>query len=246
MSEMTHVTDELELFALDALPAADRARVAAHLAECPACREQARSLDEVALALPETLPQRDVPARLRARILAAAGADVSVPRRRRETAWTSWLSPTRVAIAGLAALVIVLGAVDAATMRDLADTRAQRDAYADTALRISHGGQTWYMAGRDQWAGSGGTLVAPSKPDAAAFVVFHDLRPVTSGAVYTLWLVDADGRWMRAANFAPNGETAQTVMLDSPVQGFAQCALTIELQREGKRSGPVVMQSRIS
>ena len=27
---------------------------------------------------------------------------------------------------------------------------------------------------------------------------------------------------------------------------FAQCALTIELQREGKRAGPLVMQSRIS
>jgi len=50
---------------------------------------------------------------------------------------------------------------------------------------------------------------------------------------------------MRAANFMPNGEVAQTVTLDTPVQGFAQCALTIELQREGKRAGPLVMQSRI-
>jgi len=246
MSDMTHVTDELELFALDALPASDRARIAAHLAECPACREQARLLDEVAVALPGTLPQRAVPTRLRARILATAGAERAVPRPRRRTAWASWLSPARVAIAVLAIAVVVLGAVDAATMRELAVTRAQRDAYADTAVRFSHGGQTWYMAGRDQWAGSGGTLVAPSKPDAAAFIVFHDLRPVTSGAVYTLWLVDADGRWMRAANFMPNGEVAQTVTLDTPVQGFAQCALTIELQREGKRAGPLVMQSRIS
>jgi hypothetical protein len=125
-------------------------------------------------------------------------------------------------------------------------TRAQRDAYADAAARFAHGGATWYMAGRDQWAGSGGTLVAPSKPDSAAFVVFHDLRPISAGAVYTLWLVDADGHWTRAANFTPNGEVAQTVTLDTPVQGFAQCALTIEMQREGKRSGPVIMQSRIS
>ena len=246
MSEMTHVTDELELFALDALPAADRARVAAHLAECPACREQSRLLDEVADALPDTLPYRDVPARLRERILASARTERAAPHRRRETAWTSWLSPMRLAVAGLALLVIALGAVDAVTMRDLAATRTQRDAYSDVALRISHGGDTWYMAGRDQWAGSGGTLVAPSKPDSAAFVVFHDLRSITTGAVYTLWLVDADGHWTRAANFTPNGQVVQTVTLDTPVQGFAQCALTIEMQREGKRSGPVVMQSRIS
>ena len=75
MTEMVHVTDELELFALDALSAPERARVAAHLAECPACREQARLLEEVAIALPNTLPQRDLPAALRGRVLASARAD---------------------------------------------------------------------------------------------------------------------------------------------------------------------------
>jgi hypothetical protein len=253
MSEMTHVTDELELFALDALPAADRARVAAHLLDCPACREQARLLDEVALALPGTLPQPDVPARLRARILASAGAEIAAPTARRGTAWASWLSPGRLALAALALAVVALGAVDLAMVRslstaqsDLAAARADRDRYGDTLVKVSHGGQSWYMAGRDQWAGSGGTLYAPRGPDTAAFVVFHDLRPVSAGAVYTLWLVDPDGHWLRAANFAPTGDVTQAVTLDTPVQGFAQCALTVEMQREGKRSGPLVMQSRIS
>src|SRR5438876_411762 len=123
---------------------------------------------------------------------------------------------------------------------------AERDQYADVALRVSHGGQSRYMAGRDQWAGSGGTLIAPAKPDSAAFIVFHDLRPVSTGAVYTLWLVDVDGHWVRSANFTPNGDAAQAVVLDAPVTGFTQCALTVELQREGKRAGPLVMQSRIA
>jgi len=35
-------------------------------------------------------------------------------------------------------------------------------------------------------------------------------------------------------------------VLDAPVTGFTQCALTVELQREGKRAGPLVMQSRIA
>ena len=247
MSEpMTHVTDELELFALDVLPPGDRARVAAHLALCPACRDQARLLDEVAVALPDTLPQTAAPSRLRARILASAGADLAPRRERREGALTSWLTPVRLAIAALAIAVIALGAADAASLRDLAVARAERDQYADVALRVSHGGKSWYMAGRDAWAGSGGTLIAPRAPDAAAFVIFHDLRPVSSGAVYALWLIDENGRWTRAANFTPTGEQPQTVMLDTPVEGFSQCALTVELQREGKRAGPVVMQSRIA
>jgi hypothetical protein len=247
MNSMTpHVTDDLELYALDALPAADRARVAAHLGECPACREQARLLEEVAIALPDTLPQANVPAHVRARILAAARADLAIPAVRRGTAWTSWLVPGRIAIAALAIAVLVLGGTNVLTLRQLNEVAAQRDQNAEVVLRVSHGGKSWYMAGLDKWAGSGGTLYAPAKADAAAFVVFHDLRAVDSGSTYTLWLVDGDGRWIRAANFTPNGRQEQAVILDAPVEGFAQCALTVEVAREGKRAGPLVMQSRIA
>jgi hypothetical protein len=246
MSDTLHVTDDLELYALDALPAPERARVAAHLVECPACRGQARSLEEVAISLPSTLPQDSVPARLRARILASAGADLATPTRRRETAWTSWLRPGRLALAALTIGVLILGASNVLAMRQLSAITAERDQYADVVLRSSHGGQNWYMAGLDKWAGSGGTLYAPGKPDAAPFVVFHDLRAIDASSVYALWLVDGDGHWVRAANFTPNGETAQAVILDAPVTGYAQCAVTVETQREGKRSGPVVMQSRIA
>ena len=247
MSDMTHVVDDLELFALRALPESERARVATHLLRCPACREQARLLEEVALALPETLPQVDVPSGLRARVLGSARADFAGARRR-----GSWLTPARLALVAIALAVTTLGAIDLALIQsvtaarnELAAAQADRDRYSDIAVKVSHGGDTWYMAGREQWTGSGGTLFAPHGPGAAAYVIFHDLRPVTMGAVYTIWLVDADGRWTRAANFTPNGEVTQAVTLDTPVQGFAMCSLTIELQREGKRAGPVVMQSRI-
>ena len=251
---MTHVTDELELDALDALPAAERARVVAHLGECPACREQARALEDVAIALPDTLAERDVPAHLRQRILATARGDLTpAPRRARETAWIAWLRPGRVAFAALAIAALVLGAADIALTRQrdaLAQQRdtavGERNEYADIAVRVSHGGRSWYMAGLDQWAGSGGTLVAPFKPDAAAFVIFHDLRSLAAGSVYTLWLVDDGGHWVRAANFTPNGDEAQSVVLDAPVEGFTQCAVTVEPANAGKRSGPLVMQSRIA
>ena len=245
MTKTTHVTDDLELYALDALPAADRDRVGAHLAECQACREQSRLLEEVAIALPNTLPLTDLPARLRARILMSARTD-RASTARGKGAWTAWLRPGRVAVAALASVVLLLGVAEAYTLSELRQLQTERGEYADVALRAAHGGQSWYMAGRDQWAGSGGTLYSPRNADAAAYIVFHDLRPVTTGAVYTLWLVDADGHWVRSANFTPNGEPAQMVVLDAPVSGFMQCALTVELQREGKRAGPLVMQSRIA
>jgi anti-sigma factor ChrR (cupin superfamily) len=244
---MTHVTDDLELYALGALAEPDRTRVALHLAECPACREQARLLEEVAIALPETLPEMDVPARLRWRILASARADLApAPKPARGTAWTAWLRPQRFAMTALAVAVIVLALIDVSLAGQRAALTAQRDQYADVALRASHGGRNWYMAGVDRWAGSGGTLYAPAKPDASAFVVFHDLKPLDSGSVYALWLIDDSGRWYRAANFTPTGDPAQAVILDDAVDGYTQCAVTVETQTEGKRSGPVVMQSRIT
>ena len=244
---MNHVTDELELFALGALAEEDRTRVAAHLAQCPACREQAKVLDEVALALPETLAPRDVPARLRSRILSTARGDATATTASpRGTSWTAWLRPSRLALVALTIAVLALGSVDVALLQQRDTALAERDNYANVVARVSHGGRTWYMAGLDQWAGSGGTLFAPGKPDSAAFVVFHDLHPLAPGSVYALWLVDDAGHWMRAANFAPNGEAAQTVILDTPVDGYSQCAVTIEPGGAGKRTGPVVMQSRIS
>ena len=77
---MNHVTDELELYALGALAPSDGARVSAHLAECPACREQARAIDEVVQELPDTLPDREAPGKLRDRILASARAELAINR----------------------------------------------------------------------------------------------------------------------------------------------------------------------
>lgn len=244
---MTHVTDDLELYALGALAEPDRARVAAHLAQCPACHEQSRLLEEVAIALPGTLPEMEVPARLRSRILTTARADLApAAKPSRGTVWPAWLRPQRFAMAALAVAVVLLALIDVSLSGQRDALTTQRDEYADVALRASHGGRNWYMAGVDRWAGSGGTLYAPAKPDASAFVVFHDLKPLDGGSVYALWLIDGDGKWYRAANFTPTGDQAQAVILDNPVDGYAQCAVTVETQTEGKRSGPVVMQSRIS
>jgi Anti-sigma-K factor rskA/Putative zinc-finger len=248
-----HVTDDLELYAVGALRTREAERVAAHLAECPVCREELAEIATAVNALPDMVLLREPPANLKERILSAAAADAAAGRSavpavpaRRETTWT--FRPTRgwLGIGVLAAAALLFLVLDLNSLRDLRAAETERAEYASIAAKVSHGGTNWYMVGLDQWQGSGGTLFAPGKPDISPFVVFHDLRPLTGGAMYAVWLVDADGHWVRGANFAPNGEGIQSVDLTVPVDSFAQCAVTIEMQSEGKRSGPLVMQSRIA
>jgi Anti-sigma-K factor rskA, C-terminal/Putative zinc-finger len=246
---MIHVTDELELYALGALAPVDSARVAAHLSECPACREQARAIDEVVQELPETLPDRDAPGVLRERILATAKADLFADRSpRRGTAWVARLLRPGLAVA--AAMWIAVGAAavvneNLALSNQLKVVAAERASYESIVEGIRQGGRWWYMAGKDEWTGSGGTLIAPRVEGRPPFVVFHDLKPLPQTQMYTIWLVSADNTWVRGANFRPEGKDVQAVDISAAIAGFDRCAVTIEDSGWGRRAGPVVMESRI-
>ena len=245
-----HATDDLELYAIGALRPGEADRVTVHLAACPACRDELAQIATIVNVLPDVVPLRDPPTGLKERILSAAAAEAAAGRSavpaRRETPWTFRPNRSWLGIGALAAAAVLLLALDLSSLGALRAATAERAAFAEVAEKVSHGGRNWYMVGLDQWHGSGGTLFLPAKPDYGPFVVFHDLRPLSSGAVYAVWLVDADGHWVRGANFRPNGNTVQSVDLTAPVEAFFQCAVTIEMSTEGKRSGPLVMQSRIA
>jgi len=246
---MIHVTDELELYALGALAPIDSARVAAHLSECPACREQARAIDEVVQELPETLPDRDAPGVLRERILATAKADLSADRDpRRGTAWVARLLRPGLALA--AAMWIAVGAAavvneNLALSNQLKVVAAERASYESIVEGIRQGGRWWYMAGKDEWTGSGGTLIAPRVEGRPPFVVFHDLKRLPQTQMYTIWFVSADNTWVRGANFRTDGKDVQAVDISAAIAGFDRCAVTIEDSAWGRRAGPVVMESKI-
>ena len=245
-----HVIDDLELHALGALDERATTRVGRHLADCPACRSAAADLAGIVDALAEALPGREPPPALRGRILVSA-RDAVAPESRgegsvtREIAW-SMRARRALPILALAAAVVLLLVLDVRSVADLRVAEAERADDSAILAKVSHGGKAWYMNGLERWAGSGGTLFAPGAADRAPFVVFHDLQAAPPGSIYTLWLVDADGKWVRGANFTPNGRVVQAVDLGVPIAGFDRCALTLETRVEGKPQGPVVMQSRIA
>ncbi|HYU81924.1 MAG TPA: anti-sigma factor [Candidatus Polarisedimenticolia bacterium] len=242
-----HVLDELEAYALGALGAADAERVADHLGSCASCRDDAASLAEVVGTLPETVTPRDPKPALRDRILAAARTETPPPARAQSRRWTfGAVRPTRVAFAGLLASVIVLGAADIQAYQRTTAITAQRDQLYGLMESMRQGGREWYMAGTGSFAGAGGTLFDPRADGKQPFVLFHDLPPVATGKVLTVWLVSPDSTWARAATFQPNGQDIQAVGINMEVSGFDRCAVTLEDSSWGPRYGAVVMESRIA
>jgi hypothetical protein len=150
-----------------------------------------------------------------------------------------------MAVAGLASIVIVLGAADVAAYRQLDTLRLERDNYSLVVQSFRQGGRVWYMAGSGDFAGSGGTLIDPRADGKQPFVLFHDLPQIPAGKVLTVWLVSPDSTWARAATFAPDGHDVQAVPITTEVAGFDRCAVSLDDSPWGKH-GTVVMESRIA
>lgn len=240
---MSHVLDDLELYVLRALPPEALRVVSDHLAECEGCRGEAEALETAVSALQDALPVHEPSPALRDRILASALApqpgDVRlVPARTGPRALRRAPLPTY----GLMAAAVALAVLSAGALRQVDTLRSEIDESHAIGLRVSQPAKTWYMSGVDRWQGAGGMLYAPQ--GTPAFVVFRDLAPAPAGQSYTIWLVDAEGRWIRGSSFAVGGGRVQLVDVGVPVDGFDRCAVTLESRAEGKREGPIVMQSR--
>jgi hypothetical protein len=240
-----HVLDDLEAYALGALDQATAERVASHLAICGSCRADAASLAEVVGALPDSVTLKEPRPALRERILAAARGRAHVPEPGRRRLALGRVRVWPMLVAGLASIVIVLGAADIAAYRQMTALTVERDDYSLVVQSFREGGRVWYMAGKDDFAGSGGTLVDPRAEGKQPFVLFHDLPKITPGKVLTVWLVSADSTWARAATFTPDGRDVQAVLITTQVAGFDRCAVTLDDSPWGKH-GTVVMESRIA
>jgi hypothetical protein len=235
---MSHVVDDLELYATGALPPDLSAGVAAHLERCIECRAAAAEIAEIVGLLADAVPAREPPPNLRERILVAARSGRG---REPRPSILELLRPRLGALAVAAAIALLIG-VDANAMIRAQEAQAQ---LATLGERFSHADRSWYMAGLEEWKGAGGSLVVQSN-DRSPFVLFHDLRELPQGQMYAVWLISPEGRWVRARSFDPDGNKYQLVDVGIELAGFDRCAVTVEGSASGKRDGPIVMQSRIA
>lgn len=123
MSESMHrdVFEELGAYAIGALPLDERARVAAHLEECPICAEDAAALQRAAARLPDDVPQVTPPPELRDRIMAVVEAEAQLlrparaatpPARRRPLLAPRWTATAAALALGVGVGAVVIGGGD--------------------------------------------------------------------------------------------------------------------------------------
>lgn len=206
-------------YALDALPAGEAVAFSAHLEQCTACQQEVAELQATAAQL-GLRARQEPPAALRERVLRSAHETRQVPpliarpdnaatRRRR------WARPLAVA----AATVLLAGAGVLGLDRVLDDgpreeiARVMEASDARTATAPVRGG---------------GRLTVVSSPELGkAVVLSEDLRPLSPGRVYQLWLVDAAGQ-ARSAEVLIEARRGASAHVVDGVRGSDRIAITRE------------------
>ena len=199
-------------YALDALPEEERQQVDEHLRSCD-LHDELAALRATALGLAVAAPEREPPAELLARIIAAALAperseqrfsDVPTSGRRSPLPWLR----RHALAAALAALVVVLGAWNVALQ------------FGD-----SGGTETFvhlYRAENGLWLRVETQLGEPH-----AGVALGGLERLPADQTYQLWAV-RDGRWLSVGTFNANVEGRWQGDFDFALQSGDEIAVTVE------------------
>jgi anti-sigma-K factor RskA len=241
--------------ALGAAEALEAEAAEAHARRCSACAQELRALREVAAELALALPQQDPPAACRARLLAAARADLEP-----EQVWATRAEPARpsgwrellrswspgLALGGLAAAVAALiwgASLQAqldASRRQLAETNTQ---LADTSGQLERlRGNYWAVASvlaapSVRTADLSATDAAPTcrakiwvdPTSGRGMMMARDLPPIGPTQVYQVWLVNQQGR-VSGGFLRPNDEGIYYVVLQAPgkLTDYQQLGVTVE------------------
>src|SRR5215831_18942105 len=216
-------------YALDAVDDAERDRIRRHLARCPACAQEARSLREAAtrMALAAAEPP---PPQLREKVMAAvaqtrqqAPAGEPGTASRKDTAWRRGRMP-RLAVAAMSLVVVaavVLAVAQVVTQSRLNTARAQQAALS--AVLSAPDARTATASVQN-----GGTVTVVYSHDVRRMIfTANRLPPLTGGKVYELWLMaPKSNRPEGLLDLQPGGRAVPIVA--SGLRPGDQTGLTIE------------------
>lgn len=204
------VRETAAAFVLGALDAGEEAAIRAHLATCTDPHAEIAELGGVLPAFAEIVPIVEPPTGLKARIMAAAAADLQA---RRDAAPASVQAPASVPIAfptrgeraarrsrapsgrallGIAAVLAIalLGGWNLLLQSDLSAARSYEKAVAAVLDTAGQPGSLNAILSPDGGTGSG---LAAVDSDGNMALAMRDLAPTSGDKVYEAWVIGGDG-----------------------------------------------------
>ena len=231
--EHTAIKENLAAYALDALDQSEVPALEAHLRTCDSCTADLAAYRRLTGGLLQALPPQAPPASLRRKLQQRVGAQTRAPR----APW-SW-SFSRVAVAGVIAVLLALNVFSVLQVTSIRREQAEQDARSTTvqtaiAMLAYPGTQSVSF---DQ-NGVAGSLLVDKQRNLLGLFAWH-LPPAPESKVYQIWLIDPQGNRTSGGFLVP--ETgypfAMTVIQPSaPLTGFTSFGVTLEPQ--GGSAGP--------
>ncbi len=229
MSDHEELEGSVAALVLGALEAEEAESVRLHIEGCASCQQAVTRMRRAAAALPLEVEEISPPPRLRERVfVAAAGARASTmptaPARKKVTPAPGRWKPARTIRLGFLPAFAVAATVLLALLIGLyAGNLLGRNSVPPVSSQVAR----FTLVGHGPLSGARGTVI-DLKTDAVALVDFHGLPALDKGKVYELWLITPGGHPDSAAVFVPDSNGGKVVLVNLPLKGYAQMAVTAE------------------
>jgi len=231
-----HLRDHYELYAIGLAEEPERGEIREHLEQgCEVCMAELTRARELAAILATTAPLADPPARLRERILAAAGV---APRR------LGWWAPFW-AVAAVCA--IFAAAFFASREKDLGRELARNeDLVRRQTVELTRLNEAFaILSGPDTTEATfGGSQPQPPKgkvfvnPSEGVLLMASNLPPAASGKIYEMWIIPKKGMPVPAGLFQTAAEGTAFYVRRGAVDVNATGAVAVTLENAGGAPQP--------
>jgi anti-sigma-K factor RskA len=234
VSDHEELENSVAVWVLGTLEADEAESVRVHVEGCISCRQTAARLRRAAAALPLEVDEISPPARLRERIYVAAAAArastvPSAPARKRVAPLPRrWKPVATIEIGRLPALAAAATVLLALLVGLVAGDLVGRTSVPPASTQLAR----FTLTGHGSLAAAHGTVI-DLKSDGVALVGLNGLPALDKGKVYELWLITPGGHPDAAGVFVPDTTGSKLVLVNMPLKGYSQMAVTTEDAPDG-------------
>ena len=236
MSDHEEMEGAIAAWVLGALEPEEAEAARLHVEGCPSCRLTVARLSRAVASLPLEVEEISPPPRLRERVLvAAAAARISsvpyAPARKRVAPVARPWKPAAFQLGYRTVLTAAAAVVLALLVGLAAGDLIGRNSVPPVSSQVVR----FTLVGHGPLAAARGAVI-DLKSDGVALVDFNKLPALDKGKVYQVWLITPGGHPDSAGVFVPDSNGSKVVLVNMPLNGYAQIAVTMEDGPDGAQA----------